>query len=60
MNSPKSLIQPEKYALLRIDQQAGLAFGVASISLKTAFHFPCFLRLPKATKCSLLAMLVAD
>jgi hypothetical protein len=31
MNSPKSLIQPEECALLLIDQQAGLAFGVASI-----------------------------
>ena len=31
MNSPKSLIQPEECALLLIDHQAGLAFGVASI-----------------------------
>ena len=31
MNSTKSLIQPEECALLLIDQQAGLAFGVASI-----------------------------
>ncbi len=31
MNSPKPLIQPEECALLLIDQQAGLAFGVGSI-----------------------------
>ena len=31
MNSPKALMQPEECALLLIDQQAGLAFGVASI-----------------------------
>ena len=31
MNSAKALIQPEECALLLIDQQAGLAFGVASI-----------------------------
>jgi nicotinamidase-related amidase len=31
VSSPKPLIQPEECALLLIDQQAGLAFGVASI-----------------------------
>jgi len=31
VNSPKPLIQPEECALLLIDQQAGLAFGVGSI-----------------------------
>jgi len=31
VNSPKALIQPEECTLLLIDQQAGLAFGVASI-----------------------------
>jgi nicotinamidase-related amidase len=31
VNSPKPLIQPEECALILIDQQAGLAFGVASI-----------------------------
>jgi len=28
VNSPKPLIRPEECALLLIDQQAGLAFGV--------------------------------
>jgi hypothetical protein len=31
VNSPKALMQPDQCALLLIDQQAGLAFGVASI-----------------------------
>ena len=31
MNSPQPLIRPEECALLLIDQQAGLAFGVGSI-----------------------------
>ena len=31
MNSPKPLIRPEECALLLVDQQAGLAFGVGSI-----------------------------
>ena len=31
MNSPEPLIQPEECTLLLIDQQAGLAFGGASI-----------------------------
>jgi hypothetical protein len=31
MNSPAPLLQPAQCALLLIDQQAGLAFGVAAV-----------------------------
>jgi nicotinamidase-related amidase len=38
MNSPKSLIQPTECALLMIDFQAGLAFGVESAPRQEVLH----------------------
>lgn len=38
MESPKSLLQPADCALLMIDYQAGLAFGVESSSRQTVLH----------------------
>lgn len=38
MESPKSLIQPEECALLMVDFQAGLAFGVESSDRQTLLH----------------------
>jgi nicotinamidase-related amidase len=38
MDSPKPLIQPAECALLLIDFQAGLAFGVESTSRQTVLH----------------------
>jgi len=38
MDSPKSLIQPAECALFLVDFQAGLAFGVESVSRQTLLH----------------------
>jgi nicotinamidase-related amidase len=38
MDTPKSLIQPAECALLLVDFQAGLAFGVESTSRQTVLH----------------------
>ncbi len=38
MESPKSLLQPSDCALLMVDYQAGLAFGVESVSRQTVLH----------------------
>jgi nicotinamidase-related amidase len=38
MNSPSPLIQPDQCALLLIDQQAGLAFGVSSADHQTLLN----------------------
>jgi nicotinamidase-related amidase len=38
MDSPKSLLQPNECALLMVDYQAGLAFGVESASRQVVLH----------------------
>ena len=66
MNSPKPLIRPEECALLLIDQQAGLAFGVGSIdrqvllnnAIALASRTPSIARNRLVTLCLLKAMLL--